>query len=125
MIRKSILNLNLASAVVALTSRPEPVGDEGTKPRPTIESVCKPASFYADRMMRQWEDEDRRRKEAMQSLTLHISPTVATEDRWVIDAKEVVNDPNCGTKNVSPYRAQRRREKNKAARKARRQNRKK
>lgn len=81
-------------------------------------SVLTAGAATVNAMMRGWERED----ESRTDYTLQV--VVEDEDRWSRRwSEDVVNAVNDSGKNVSPYRVHYRRQKNKAARKARRRNR--
>ena len=74
--------------------------------------------------MAHWKREDEEREEHLKQLIVCVSGIYEPHYIEAETQKEQANAPMHGTKNLSPYRVYVRRQKNKAARKARSRNRK-
>jgi hypothetical protein len=107
-----------AAHVLASVSRPLLVVDEPMSPD---WSTTQRPETYTDRMMESWVKEDQERNQG--EYTLRLAPNGWAPVRITTEAAS--NPPMKSGKNLSPKRLAIRRDKNKAARKARRHNRKK
>ena len=84
-------------------------------------SLVSGSSTPAERMMEHWKREDEEREKNLQQLIITAPNDSERYHDWDVEfRKEVKNAPMCGYKNISPYRVHARRQKNKAARAARR-----
>lgn len=88
--------------------------------RPSMLMAGMATASAMDTTMEDWRRQDVRRTDYM------LQAVVDYEDqqKWILRDADNSMPTMCGQKNVSPYRVHYRRQKNKAARKARRRNRK-
>jgi hypothetical protein len=88
-------------------------------------SLVSGSSTVTERMMEQWEREDEERKRMTQELIIHAREYDAAYSADLSDRifRAPPSPPMQGSKNISPYRVHDRRRKSKAARAARRKQR--
>ncbi len=84
-------------------------------------SLVSGSSTTTERMMEHWKREDEERESNLKQLIIHASNDSGLQHDWTVEFQNHhSNAPMCGYKNLSPYRVHDRRKKNKAARAARR-----
>lgn len=87
-------------------------------------SLVSGSSTTTERMMEHWKREDEEREKNLQQLIITASNDSELYHDWDVEFRKAAkNAPMCSYKNLSPYRVHARRQKNKAARAARRRQR--